>query len=158
MSAYTYEPEAQAFTAMSMATLESGQRWRARVKRSDGTVVWFDGAYSDARKAKAQAGRVAARYRGYLEREGVCFYDRDAAAKAWTKAHAKVRKDTVAELHNAASQGASAAFKLEPEAEAREAAGYAADTAQGITWTQAYRLTKDRLADWNDENPEPPKP
>lgn len=155
MTAFTYEPDAQAFTAMSLATLDTGERWRARVRRSDGKIVWQDGAYSDARKAKAQAGRVAARYRGYLDREGACFYDRDAAAKAWTKAHRKVRQDTAAELANAVHQGAAAAFAQEAEEAAREAAGYSADTAQGITWTQAYRLTLDRLNDWNTENPEP---
>ena len=152
--AYTYEPDAQESSAFSMAQggkLITG--WRARVRRSDGQIVWVGDQYDAARTAKLQAGRTAAKFRAYLAHHGACWYDRDTAAKAHAKAFEKARHDTARELMNIASAATKEAF-----AGRTENCPYATDSAQGIIWTHAYRLTLDRLTDWIEENPEPVQP
>ena len=65
------------------------------------------------------------------------------AAGEPTPSRDDVRKETADELSHAAFDGTWAAFAGDPET----VCPFATDTAQGIVWTQAFRLTLDRIGD-----------
>lgn len=153
-NAYTYK-----------ATLREGDGFNDRMQlrktvtgivlRSDGVTVLTGSTYFDStqgrRAAQAFVNMQVGRFRRYLTANGECWYDRRQARLAWEKARDGVRKDTARELMDIASAGTKAANAGEPE----DACPYATDSAQGIIWTQAYRLTTDRRADWLSDNPQP---
>lgn len=127
------------------------------VMRSDGKTVFVGSSYIDrgsARKAaQGQANMQVGRFRAYLKRNGECWWDRRQTRLAWEKARDGVRKGAARELMDAASAGTRAAEAGEAEA----TCPFSADTAQGVVWTQAFRLATDRMADWLAENPKPPQ-
>lgn len=59
------------------------------------------------------------------------------------KRRADLAHDTAGELSDCARDGAASAYLNKPE----DACPYGWDTAQGIIWLQAWRLTTDRLSD-----------
>jgi hypothetical protein len=149
------------------ATLREGDGFDSRMKlrktvtgiilRSDGKTVLTGSSYFDSpagrKSAQAFVNMQVGRFRKYQERHGECWYDRRAARLAWEKAKKQLRLDTAKELTDAVHAATKAALAGEPE----DVCPFGADTAQGIIWTQAYRLTKDRHGDWLDENPKPPQ-
>lgn len=153
METYTYK-----------ATLREGQGFDLQSKggairktvtgivlRSDGVTVLTGSCYFDTpagrKSAQAFVNMQVGRFRRYLADKGECWYDRRSKRLAWEKARDAVRKDTARELMDIASAGTKAASEDE--------CPYASDSAQGIIWTQAHRLTKDRKADWLSDNPQP---
>ena len=156
--AYSYTAKAEPFEAFSMGEgAKLRTYYRSVVIRSDGVRVWVGDNYTTARSAQPAANLNCGRLRRYLAHHGACWYDRRVAVKAHEKAREAVRKAVSDELREAVVLGTKAAFSGVPEA-ADEACPYARDTAQGIAWTQAYRLTADRLADFDAENPRPVQP
>lgn len=143
------------------ATLREGDGFNDRMQlrktvtgivlRSDGKTVLSGSTYFDSpagrKSAQAFVNMQVGRFRKYQEREGECWYDRRQARLAWEKARDANRKETARELMDAASAGTKAASEDE--------CPFGADTAQGIIWTQAFRLNHDRAADWLSDNPQP---
>ena len=153
--AFTYRATVQEGTGM-FASGAFGPTVKGVVIRSDGVTVWSGAAYSESGRARAQlqANQTVGRLRRYLAHHGACWHDRRKAAQAHTKAARTMQAQLRGELHEAASAGLKAAI----DGAAEDSLPYAADTAQGIIATQAYRLAMDRLSDWAEENPEPVQP
>lgn len=152
----TYAVQITPFDAMSLGSGRFGKYYRAEIIRSDGVTVWKGPGFSDPDTARrrSMANMTLGRLRRYYAAKGVCWHDVQQATRGHTKAGREMQAQLRGELHAAASAGLKAAIDGQPE----DAIPYANDTAQGIIATQAYRLAKDRLADWADEHPEPVQP